>query len=282
MKKVWSHLKQVVSQDKEEDDNSEKNPALGASHSHSYGSTSNGEIDSYIPYAEIVDQESINCPTCKGTGRIPRGQERQLVALIPYSDQRLRPRRTKLYVCIAVVSCLLLSAITIFFLFPRSVSVDHAGLNSSLITFNPESDTVNINITNIVNITNSNFYSVSVVAITVEMLHINTVVGQITTQIKMDISPVTTKQLCYTVPNVLTDNSTYKICTWSAIKVHNVLLHIQATVTVSYLAHEEQVSLDTFEYVDCRSNTTVPRPIAHPSETSNKKNFNLHNWQRKS
>ena len=53
------------------------------------------------------------CPTCQGTGRIPKGisslncwvmdihvlafflgQEDELVALIPYKDKRLKPRRT--------------------------------------------------------------------------------------------------------------------------------------------------------------------------------------------
>jgi hypothetical protein len=33
------------------------------------------------------------CPTCRGTGRLPRGQNEELVALIPYSDKRLKPRR---------------------------------------------------------------------------------------------------------------------------------------------------------------------------------------------
>nr|AAH53198.1 Zgc:64013 protein [Danio rerio] len=49
---------------------------------------------SQFPYVEFTGRDSITCPTCQGTGRIPRNQENQLVALIPYSDQRLKPRRT--------------------------------------------------------------------------------------------------------------------------------------------------------------------------------------------
>lgn len=73
---------------------------------------------SQFPYVEFTGRDSVTCPTCQGTGRIPRGkhfsnnfvvdmvqfrscnklfnvgQENQLVALIPYSDQRLKPRRT--------------------------------------------------------------------------------------------------------------------------------------------------------------------------------------------
>lgn len=85
-----------------------------------------GEDTARIPYMEFAGQDSITCPTCQGTGRIPTGgcssgasalqkaavdskkthflmcyshfcfpeQVNELVALIPYSDQRLRPQRT--------------------------------------------------------------------------------------------------------------------------------------------------------------------------------------------
>lgn len=80
-----------------------------------------------FPYVEFTGQDSVTCPTCQGTGCIPTGsrssgvkpvrkggrrtraplvwggltcslcfteQVNELVALIPYSDQRLRPQRT--------------------------------------------------------------------------------------------------------------------------------------------------------------------------------------------
>ena len=33
-----------------------------------------------------------------GTGRVPRTQQQELVALIPYDDDRLKPKRTALWV----------------------------------------------------------------------------------------------------------------------------------------------------------------------------------------
>ena len=33
------------------------------------------------------------CPTCKGSGKVDREQENQLIALIPLSDRRLKPKR---------------------------------------------------------------------------------------------------------------------------------------------------------------------------------------------
>uniref|UniRef100_A0A3Q4MYQ0 Transmembrane protein 106 N-terminal domain-containing protein n=2 Tax=Neolamprologus brichardi TaxID=32507 RepID=A0A3Q4MYQ0_NEOBR len=47
-----------------------------------------------FPYVEFTGRDSVTCPTCQGTGRIPSEQVNELVALIPYNDQRLQPQRT--------------------------------------------------------------------------------------------------------------------------------------------------------------------------------------------
>lgn len=65
-------------------------------------------------------------------------------------------------------------------------------------------------------------------------------------------------QILYTVSSRILDNNTYNICTWSRIKVHNVLLHIQGTLTCSYLSHSEQLAFENYQYVDCRGNATLP------------------------
>lgn len=38
------------------------------------------------------------------------------------------------------------------------------------------------------------------------------------------------------------------------------------TLNISYLSHTEQLSLDTFEYIDCGNNSTIPHPMGwwHP------------------
>ncbi len=105
---------------------SSDNMRNGLIHSESHNEDArNGDV-SQFPYVEFTGRDSVTCPTCQGTGRIPRGQENQLVALIPYSDQRLRPRRTKLYVMASVLACLLLSGLAVFFLFPRTIDVKSA------------------------------------------------------------------------------------------------------------------------------------------------------------
>lgn len=51
------------------------------------------------------------------------------------------------------------------------------------------------------------------------------------------------------------------ICTWTKVRVHNVLLHLQGTLTCTYLCHSEQVAFEDYQYVDCRGNATLPHAL---------------------
>ncbi|XP_062485120.1 transmembrane protein 106C isoform X3 [Pezoporus occidentalis] len=100
-----------------------------------------------FPYVEFTGQDSITCPTCQGTGCIPTQQVNELVALIPYSDQRLRPQRTKLYVLLSVLLCLLISGLVVFFLFPHSILVDDDGIKVVQVWFDKKNSVVILAIT---------------------------------------------------------------------------------------------------------------------------------------
>ncbi|XP_065837803.1 transmembrane protein 106B-like [Oscarella lobularis] len=68
----------------------------------------------------------MKCPTChgKGTVTIKEGEDaEQLIALIPYKDNRLKPRRTVRNVVITIVICAVISGLLLFFLLPRSVTI---------------------------------------------------------------------------------------------------------------------------------------------------------------
>ncbi|XP_066533362.1 transmembrane protein 106Ba [Hoplias malabaricus] len=215
---------------------------------------------SQFPYVEFTGRDSITCPTCQGTGRIPREQENQLVALIPYSDQRLRPRRTKLYVFVSVLLCLLLSGLAIFFLFPRTIDVSYIGVKSSYVTFDTKNQIIYINITNTLNITNNNFYPIQVANITAQMQFYTTVIGKSLTSNVTAIKPLDMNQIDFSVPAVITNELSYvfDLCTMSSIKVHNIGVIIQITLTTVYFGHAEQISQERYTYVDCSTNTTSP------------------------
>ncbi|XP_069733029.1 transmembrane protein 106A isoform X2 [Phaenicophaeus curvirostris] len=216
---------------------------------------------SAVSCVDTARQSCVNCPTCQGTGRIPREQEKQLVALIPYGDQRLKPRRTKFYVCLAVTICLLTTSLSIFFLFPRAVTVLPAGLRASSVSFDATTTSVDLNMTNVLNITNNNFYVVTVVQLDAEVLHQSLVVGKVTMTTLLSMSPLQSSQIYYTVTSKILDDNTYKICTWTKVKVHNILLHVEGTLTCTYLSHSEQLTFEDYQYVDCRGNATLPHPL---------------------
>ncbi|XP_078519908.1 transmembrane protein 106B [Lissotriton helveticus] len=213
---------------------------------------------SQFPYVEFTGRDSVTCPTCQGTGRIPRGQENQLVALIPYSDQRLRPRRTKLYVTFSVILCLLLSGLAVFFLFPRSIDVEYIGVKSVYVTYDEVQHSVFLNITNTLNITNNNYYSVDVSNIIGQVQFSKTVIGKSRLNNVTSIGPLDKKQIDYTVPTTLGDELSYmfQYCTLPSIKVHNMVVMMQVTVTTVYFGHSEQISQEGYQYVDCGGNTT--------------------------
>ncbi|XP_030589635.1 transmembrane protein 106C-like isoform X3 [Archocentrus centrarchus] len=153
-----------------------------------------------FPYVEFTGRDSITCPTCQGTGRIPSEQVNELVALIPYSDQRLQPQRTKLYVGLSVVLCLLVSSLVVFFLFPRLVVVVDDGIRSVIVRFDRNNTKVLMNMTSTLNFSNPNFFSVHVQSITSQVLYMQTVIGtqqlyNVTTLLPLNQSTPATPQL---------------------------------------------------------------------------------------
>lgn len=213
---------------------------------------------SQFPYVEFTGKDSVTCPSCQGTGRIPRDQDNQLVALIPYSDQRLKPRRTTLYVLLSVFVCLLLSGLAVFFLFPRTIDVSYVGVKSSYVTYDKDRRIIYLNITNTLNITNNNYYPIHVANVTAQVQFYKTVIGKSVVNNVTMILPLDMRQIDYTVPTIIADEMSYifDYCTLDSIKVHNIVVMMQMTVTTVCFGHIEQVSQEKYLYVDCGSNTT--------------------------
>lgn len=201
-------------------------------------------------------EDSVDCPTCQGTGRIPRGQENKLVAVIPCTDQRLKPRHTKLYVCVSVGLCLLLSGLVLFFLFPRSVTLSELAVQSANVVFTPNA--INITVHNSLNISNENYAMVEALNLRVQVFYVDTVVGSASATNVATVSPRSAKKCPFEVLISLTDQGLYTYCRSPSSKIHILFLKIQVSMTVYYLAHYEQLSLDTFEYLDCGANSTIP------------------------
>lgn len=214
-------------------------------------------LSKWTDYGSINGEgQSDPCPTCQGTGRIPRGQENQLVAVIPCSDQRLKPHHTKLYVCISVGLCLLVCALILFFLFPRSIDMSPVELQSSIVYLTP--DKVNMVVTNKLNITNHNFVSIVAKDLNVQALIFEMVVGK-TKFTNVTILPPRSQKTITVVSDIaIEDKGLNSYCKSPAIQIHTLFLHLQLTINVSYLSHSEQLSTDAYEYIDCGVNSTIP------------------------
>ncbi|XP_015242984.1 transmembrane protein 106A [Cyprinodon tularosa] len=202
---------------------------------------------------------SDTCPTCQGTGRIPRGQQDQLLAVIPCSDVRLKPRRTKLYVCISMGICLFLCCLILFFFFPRSVTLKPVSVLSVLVYFYP--DSVDLEVNNLINITNENFVPVQIAEFTMQGLVGETVVGHTKISNMSAIPSRTTKSYTVQIDLPLIDKGLNNYCKSSTIKIHTLFLRLQMTMNITYMSHSEQLSQDVFEYIDCGNNSTMPHPV---------------------
>ncbi|XP_029383525.1 transmembrane protein 106A isoform X2 [Echeneis naucrates] len=215
----------------------------------------------FPPYGSMNGNPSGDtCPTCRGTGRIPRGHEDQLVAVIPCNDVRLKPRRTKLYVCVSMALCLFLCCLILFFLFPRSVTITPVSVLSVMVYFTP--DEVEMQVTNLINATNNNFVPVEIVDFNVQGLITDIVVGKTKISNMTAIQSRSQKSYLIRVDLLIKDKGLNSYCKSSSFKIHTLFLELQMTMNISYLSHMEQLSLNTFEYIDCGTNSTIPHPVS--------------------
>lgn len=212
-------------------------------------------------YVEFNGKGGRTCPTCKGTGRIAKEQEEELVALIPYNDQRLKPSRTKLYVMIAIFVCLVGSGLALFFVLPRSVSINEIGILEYNVTINLNDSSAMLNMKNSININNTNFFTVQVKEITVEAFYDQISVGKATNSTGISLGPRQSRtadmfvQASFNKQNQL--DFVCNLCTNPKIRSHDLIMILHVTQTTEYLQHTEETSLETYKYIDCSVNDFI-------------------------
>ncbi|KAM4624412.1 transmembrane protein 106A [Polymixia lowei] len=210
-------------------------------------------------YGAVSGNLGDTCPTCRGTGRIPRGHEDQLVAVIPCNDIRLKPRRTKLYVCISMAICIFICCLFLFFLFPRSVTLIPVSVQSVMVYFIPGE--IKMEVTNLISISNDNFVPVQIVEFRIQGLVSKTVMGHANICNMTGIQSRSQRSYTVEIDLSLTDDGLNTYCRSSSVKIHTLFLELQMTMNISYLSHTEQLSLSTYEYIDCGANSTTPHPV---------------------
>ncbi|XP_013409694.1 transmembrane protein 106B isoform X4 [Lingula anatina] len=209
-------------------------------------------------YEELMG-ESVSCPTCRGLGRVPREQD-SLVALIPVNDKRLKPRRTCLWVAIAVFLTLLAGALTAFFLVPREVKLLSNNPNihpySVNISKNGNKSFVVMKFVNVYNCSNQNFYPISIKKLELTSYMFDsesTIVAHAYNRSELTVPMKSTKECSINVTMTFKHQFGYMAtyCCDPRDWVHTFIMRFQSVITASYLGHTEEMSLVTYQNVDC-------------------------------
>uniref|UniRef100_A0A5S6QI80 Transmembrane protein 106A n=1 Tax=Trichuris muris TaxID=70415 RepID=A0A5S6QI80_TRIMR len=204
-------------------------------------------------YEELMGG-SVPCPSCNGTGRIPKEREKQLVALIPLTDKRLKPRRTTLWVSVAVLASLAIWGLCMFFLVPRSIVL--VGDDQPIVPYytyiNESVPVVKLGFVKFLNITNYNYLTISVVnasMVSILVLDSRRVVGQVTNLTEFAVPLRSSRTIAFNTTITFDTALLVQYCTL----IHVTFMQFDVTVTSHYLGHSEQTSVSTSQRLYCSS-----------------------------
>lgn len=225
--------------------------------------------DSASGYVEFM-RDSVPCPTCRGRGQIPKEEEGTLVALIPLKDKRLKPRRTYLYVCIAIFLCLLVGGLLLFFLCPRDVSLNsnRPYLLPHNLYINETQEYVHFFIINRVNISNDNYFPVTITGMDMTVLYNTKIIKSNTNRTSVPIA-MRSEYKYFIQSNITFDKKNgldvlTTRCSSSVKWLQDLIMLFQLTLYYSYFGHQEQTTLSTFQYVNCGTQKFYPVTTAKP------------------
>ncbi|WKX88886.1 hypothetical protein Q1695_008486 [Nippostrongylus brasiliensis] len=215
----------------------------------------------HTDYTELMGG-SVPCPSCKGTGRIPKEMEETLVALIPLNDDRLKPKRTWFWVLVGIAVCVVIASIAIFMLVPRSVdlSSNRPAINIIHVTKHEQlPPKIQFHFMNYVNISNANYYVVQVVNTSATIISkfqpwSSDVIGSGLNGTMVAVAPLSShnNRLMFNNSVTLTDVvAEYCQAPFSRLTSLYVNMQFDIVVSLMYFNHREQVSLSTTQQVCC-------------------------------
>lgn len=209
-------------------------------------------------YEELF-KDSVPCPSCQGLGRVPKELENQLVALIPLKDDRLKPRRTLLYVGIAVALCAVTAGLLMFFLMPRNIVITSNNPflqpTYAFVYNKPPGHYANFSVINHYNVSNYNFYPVKISGALITGTYggmLNLGKGQAYKDHSLSISARSDGVLSIPVDFLITNTTRLNVdCASEWVWQHNLFISFQLTTNYSYLGHSQQATLNTYQIVSC-------------------------------
>jgi len=201
----------------------------------------------------------VNCPTCQGTGRVPSSQSQQLVALVPYDDERLKPKRTALWVTVgmtfAVVTCGLVCGLLVYFLIPRTIDVLLFPVERNFVQFGQD-DSTHINFTLPLKLSNPNFQAANLTAIESEISFMRSQVGGVKDK-QFKIIQKRTNDMWHNIScSVKFDKENHLEwmtgwCGPNSMSTKTIPISIQVTTNVTFRGTPQQTAIKQLCYVSC-------------------------------
>lgn len=123
------------------------------------------------------------CPTCNGLGKVKKDEQDKLVALIPLTDHRLKPKRIWLWILSTFIVCLIIASTLTFILAPRNITISNklVDLHPFNITVIKDADNETIGMDlffqEIFQVKNNNYFEVHMKNLTLELNRISHLVA---------------------------------------------------------------------------------------------------------
>ncbi|XP_041479303.1 transmembrane protein 106B-like [Lytechinus variegatus] len=237
-----------------------------AKRSDNSGETMNGSGPGHYTYEELSD--GFACPTCQGTGKIPRDRADDLVALIPYSDARLKPRRTLRYVLLSIFLCASLAGILIAFLLPRPISFEQKGKVATVYTsYNQTVPTMTLVLETKFDIYNKNFVAIDGQSLTITGSWSEQVIGTNITVLDSSVHVPGRQnfELSGNVTVTFTESAWVSHCVEGTI-THLIYMEFIATFQYGLMSQSQQSTLTYYKAVSCRPITELDSSWPLPSE----------------
>eukprot|EP01135_Chromosphaera_perkinsii_P004663 Nk52_evm12s293 gene=Nk52_evmTU12s293 len=195
------------------------------------------------------------CPRCHGSGRIAREDDgpHELVALIPVSDHRLKPRRTKLIISASVVGTALLMGIFVFFFYPRSVQMSSLSVKTINATIPDVPGPTKLFIAEKIRIKNENFVSIALENLKLTASYLDATVGyHVYGDLDIKARSSTTVDL-YVNASHFPESLYPRVHSSCKYFPQQLILNFVVNGTAKYLSQTQNLVIEKDQWVNCRS-----------------------------
>eukprot|EP00054_Salpingoeca_dolichothecata_P002974 m.24717 g.24717 ORF g.24717 m.24717 type:complete len:308 (+) comp13438_c0_seq1:658-1581(+) len=226
------------------------------------------------------------CPTCHGKGKIVQDalKEEELIALIPYKDKRLKPRRTKLIIAGTVIMTAAALLLVVFFLFPRSVPTKlTAGIaqnvNVTCDKYSPtEVDTVHMTILWSLQVKNSNYLPITVKDGLVQVYSPHSIYSGNVTMSSFSVAARSAKTQHISVPVMLAGRDASNVWKNSCVRgttlpYNTFVLEFRMKAAYQVMSFESGMDMDMLVHVTCPIKQSPINPPIAPTINPNSTTF---------